>query len=79
MRFLAAFVLTISSIFTLTLSQAVPFTAYNCTTDGIPSVAIIAGQGSNLPSVNFFLPMFENCSVADNRDPASFKPGMMNV
>jgi hypothetical protein len=48
---------------------------YNCATDGVPAVAVIAGQGPNVPSVQFFLPMFDNCSVSEIRRPAQLTAG----
>jgi hypothetical protein len=64
------------SLSQLVLCQKAPFVLeYNCATDGIPAVAVIAGQGSDVPSVQFFLPMFDNCSVAEIRKPALFTAG----
>jgi hypothetical protein len=51
---------------------------YNCTIDGIPSVVIVAGQGIGQPSIEFFLPMFDNCSTAEKRTPARFAAGTSN-
>jgi hypothetical protein len=48
---------------------------YNCSTDGIPAVAVVAGQGHDNPSVQFFLPLFDNCSVAEVWKPAQLAAG----
>jgi hypothetical protein len=48
---------------------------YNCTTIGLPTVVIIAGQGPGLPSVEFFMPMFDNCSAAMDKTIAFLRPG----
>lgn len=65
------------SLLQLVLCQSPLFIQeYNCTTDGIPAVVIVAGQGPGLPSVEFFLPMFNNCSTAGSRKPAQFAAGI---
>jgi hypothetical protein len=70
-----------SALLSLFLSQLVlceksPFIPkYDCATHGIPAVAVIAGQGPNTPSVEFFLPMFDNCSAAEVRKPAQLTAG----
>jgi hypothetical protein len=64
------------SISTLALCQQPAFVLeYNCTADGIPHVVVDAGQGMSQPSVEFFLPMFDNCSMAELRIPAHFAAG----
>jgi hypothetical protein len=69
-------VLLLLSILQLVLRGKSLFVAeYNCSTDGIPAVAVVAGQGPNSPSVQFFLPLFDNCSVAEVRKPAQLAAG----
>lgn len=48
---------------------------YNCATDGLPTVIIDAGQGSDSPVVEFFLPLFTNCSDAEAGKPAQLSSG----
>jgi hypothetical protein len=48
---------------------------YNCTKDGLPTVVVVAGQGPSLPNVEFFVPMFSNCSAAMDRSTAFFQAG----
>jgi hypothetical protein len=52
---------------------------YNCTADGIPTVVVDAGQGMSQPTVEFFLPMFDNCSMAEMRKPAHFAAGELRL
>jgi hypothetical protein len=73
MKTVALFVLSLSR---LALCQYPTFVLkYNCTADGIPNVVVDAGQGMSQPSVEFLLPMFENCSMAEMRKPAHFAAG----
>lgn len=37
---------------------------YNCAADGIPVVAVVAGQGPSQPSVEFSVPLFASCADA---------------
>lgn len=48
---------------------------YNCTTDGLPIVLVIASQGALNPTVEFSVPLFANCSDAEERMPAQLPPG----
>jgi hypothetical protein len=70
------------SILTLYLAQLImcenssTILQYNCTTDGLPTVSIIASQGPGLSSVEFFVPMFNNCSRAMDRTTAFFQTGI---
>jgi hypothetical protein len=48
---------------------------YNCATDGLPTIIINAGQAPSSPVIEFFVPLFTNCSDADNRKPAQLSPG----
>jgi hypothetical protein len=67
------------SLAQLALCQRPPFVLeYNCTTDGIPSVVIVAGKGKGQPSIEFFMPMFDDCSTAEKRTPAQFAAGKIN-
>jgi hypothetical protein len=52
---------------------------YNCTKVGLPTVVVVAGQGPSLPSVEFFVPMFSNCSAAIDRSTAFFQAGEWGV
>jgi hypothetical protein len=76
MKFTALF----ASLFAAQLTSCLSFELikdYDCKDSGIPTVAIIARQGSDLPSVEFFLPMFTDCSAAERRIPAKFTPGSL--
>lgn len=48
---------------------------YDCTTDGLPTITINAGQGSNSPVIEFFLPLFTNCSNVESGKLAQLSPG----
>jgi hypothetical protein len=50
---------------------------YNCVLDGIPAISITAAQGTGVPSREFFLPLFANCSDAELRRPLQHSPGML--
>jgi hypothetical protein len=71
-------VLLLLSILQLVLRGKFHFVVeYNCSTNGIPAVAVVAGQGPDSPSVQFFLPLFDNCSVAELRKPAQLSAGAL--
>ena len=48
---------------------------YNCTTDGLPTIIVNAGQGPNSPVMEFFVPRFTDCSNAEKGKPAQLLPG----
>jgi hypothetical protein len=48
---------------------------YNCATDGLPTIIVNAGQGANSPVIEFFLPLFTDCSNAEKGNPAQLLPG----
>jgi hypothetical protein len=50
---------------------------YSCMHDGVPAIAITAGQGTKSPAKEFFLPLFANCSDAELRRPLHHTPGML--
>ena len=67
-----------TTIFALSLVQRVfaqEFELYDCTTDGLPVVVIIAGHGPQNPHTEIFLPLFSNCEDAANRKIAQIVPG----
>jgi hypothetical protein len=72
------------SILTLYLAQLImcenssTTLQYNYTTDELPTVSIIAGQGPGLSSVEFFMLMFNNCSTTMDRITAFFQIGILN-
>jgi hypothetical protein len=73
MKTIAWFALSLSR---LALCQYPTFVLeYNCAADGIPNIVVDAGQGMSQPSVEFLLPMFENCSMAEMRKSAHFAAG----
>lgn len=51
-------------------------TQYNCSSDGIPNLAVIAGQGPGHPDVEFQIPFFADCVAADDRVPFEVTAGL---
>jgi hypothetical protein len=48
---------------------------YSCAIDGLPTIIVNAGQGPNSPVIEFFLPLFTDCSNAEKGNPAQLLPG----
>lgn len=49
---------------------------YNCTSDGIPNLTVIAGQGPSHPNVEFQIPIFMDCVAAKDRAPFEVTDGL---